>query len=135
MLKLADPANTEKSGLKYSAIAPPVKFETHFSGDTQRPQLEHYIAEQYQNFYGATVTDFLPVLVEMQFSCSSIAALGLRPGDSNPMFLESYLDFPVEQNIARHVKQPVFRGDIVEVGNLVATKSGASRLLFVVMTF
>jgi hypothetical protein len=66
---------------------------------------------------------------------SSAARLGMRPAASAPeLFLEQYLDRPVEQEIAARANCPVGRDGIVEICNLAADQRGASRHLFVLLT-
>ena len=50
------------------------------------------------------------------------------------LFLEHYLDGPVETEIGARTGRPVARGSIVEVGNLASTDAGAARALIVAMT-
>lgn len=63
------------------------------------------------------------------------AALGVRCGQQGALFLEHYLDVPVEHCIAEHSggSQPS-RGLIAEVGNLAAVGAGHARLLIVALT-
>ena len=51
---------------------------------------------------------------------------GWRCAADAPLFLESYLDAPVETAVAKLAGHPVERSRIVEVGNLAAARAGAS---------
>ena len=53
---------------------------------------------------------------------------------SGPLFLEQYLDVPLEQAIGERAGHAVARSQIVEVGNLAAAHAGAARALIVSMT-
>jgi len=55
-----------------------------------------------------------------------IAATGWRPASSETLFLERYLDMPIEQAMAELADQPVQRERIAEVGNLAGEKPGSS---------
>jgi hypothetical protein len=48
------------------------------------------------------------------------AALGVRFADQEALFLETYLDAPVEAVVSRVMKRPVSRERIVEIGCLAA---------------
>ncbi len=49
-----------------------------------------------------------------------LAALGYRRADGEPLFLERYLDEPVEQAVGAALGRPVARSGIVEIGNFAA---------------
>lgn len=128
------PSLHRTAALLHRSRATDVQFELHTEASADRDRLQHYIAEHYQQIHGARVTEFLPLLLAMQNGETPLAALGLRPGGCGPMFLEHYLDNRIEQTIAERARQPVFRGNMIEIGNLVATSPGSSQLLFVVLT-
>ena len=48
------------------------------------------------------------------------AALGYRRAHAGPLFLEAYLDHPVEQLVGARLTRTVAREQIVEIGNLAA---------------
>ena len=58
------------------------------------------------------------------------AIAGLRFAGRSALFLELYLDRPVEQAVARRFLEPVDRGQVVEIGNLVSMLPGAAAMLF-----
>ena len=121
------------------AILPPPVVTTgagfHLScpGDAAREEVEHYIAAVFAATYGARIHSFLPLLLSQRGADGINAALGLRRADSGPLFLEQYLDQPVERQLARATGAPVVRRDIVEIGNLVSTSRGSSRALFLML--
>lgn len=53
------------------------------------------------------------------------AALGYRRADCGPLFLERYIDQPIEELLAPRFSRPVNRADIVEIGNLAADNAPA----------
>jgi len=110
------------------------EFSLHSGRSPHRNQLETYIAERYEQAHNASISSFMPILLEMTREGESQAALGLRPGHHRPMFLEQYLDSPIEQQIAKFSKQPIDRCALIEVGNLAVTHRGAGLLLFVILT-
>lgn len=96
----------------------------HTAGDAARPEVEAFIAAVYRARFGAEVRHFAPVLVALRGPDGAlIAAAGTRPAADGPLFLERYLDAPVEQ----HLGAP--RQRIVEVGHLAAVQAGAGRRL------
>lgn len=112
---------------------PAHRFELTAAGDPGRAGVEAYIAQRFSETYGARIHSFLPQLLSLHVGGVLGAALGLRRADSGTLFLERYLDRPVEQQLAGATGQPVARADIVEIGNLVSTSRGSSRLLFLML--
>ncbi len=100
---------------------------THVDGASpRRPETEAFIRDVFARRYGATVNSFAPQLVLFEENGRPIAATGWRAADGQPLFLERYLDRPIEQVMAGLAGQPVERARIVEVGNLAADKAGSS---------
>jgi len=56
--------------------------------------------------------------------------VGIRAAAESPLFLEQYLDAPVEQAVARAYRTPIDRDQIVEIGNLAGNVPGLAYLLF-----
>ncbi len=113
---------------------PVIQFDLHSPGSMERVALETYIASQYKRAYRARISSFMPSLLSMNRAERFEAAVGVRPAQDDSLFLETYLDKPVEQEIGTLAKRPVDRRKVIEVGNLVATAKGGSQLLFVLMT-
>lgn len=63
-----------------------------------------------------------------------IAAFGLRPAKNERLFLESYLNGPIEVVMRSRLGKDVNREDVIEVGNLSALYPGASRWVIVALT-
>jgi len=101
-------------------------------GAPRRKEAEAFIHRRFAERYGATVSAFAPNLVLFEEAGRLVAATGWRAAGHESLFLERYLDEPIEQSIASISPQPVARERIVEVGNLAADKAGGS--LFVVLT-
>jgi hypothetical protein len=102
----------------------------HDEGTPDREQVEHYIHDRFARAYEAQVGHFMPVLLALRHHHTVVGALGLRPAAEGPLFLEQYLDQPVEQSLAAALRQPVPRDGIIEIGNLAADHHGASLMLF-----
>lgn len=108
-------------------------FMLHSEAGAERSIVEQYIAAKFKQSHGASIEKFLPFILEMRSDDSIDAAIGLRPGHFKPMFLEQYLDGPVEQQIAQFSNRPIDRSSLIEVGNLVVTKRAAGLILFLVV--
>lgn len=95
-----------------------------------RAAFEHFIAARFGRAYGARVTHFLPHLLGVRDGLARWqAAAGYAVASGQPLFLEQYLDGPIEFTIAATLGRPVARASIVEVGNLAAISAGMARVL------
>lgn len=99
----------------------------------ERCTLEAQIAERFANQYSARLSHFLPLLLSLRQNEYLTTVVGLRPAGREDLYLERYLDSPVEQAVSRVAQVPVERDALVEIGNLVSVKRGASYLLFAVL--
>ena len=91
------------------------------AGEAGRESLERFVATAFERAHGAHVQSFMPSLLGLEdWSGTLRCALGLRGAGPGHLFLEQYLDRPIEQAIASgaRLQGPVDRGSIVEVGNL-----------------
>ncbi|MDX9707743.1 MAG: thermostable hemolysin, partial [Azospira sp.] len=91
-------------------------------GDARRGEAEAFVRDIFAHHYGATVNSFAPNLMLLEADGQVIAATGWRGAGSESLFLERYLDMPIEQAMATLADQPVERSRIAEVGNLAAEK-------------
>lgn len=113
------------------STAPLGKLEVLTPGDAARAGLEQFISGIYAKRFGARVRQFAPHLVGLRDAHSGawVAAAGFRQAGQSPLFLERYLDAPIESILSQHRGRPVARQGIVEVGHLSAARPGAGRLL------
>lgn len=96
----------------------------------ERTALERFIARRYRQVHGARIRHFMPELFGLYDTHNALtAAFGLRHAASAPLFLETYLDAPVEAVIAQQTARPIDREQVVEIGNLAGASPGALRLL------
>lgn len=93
---------------------------------SRRAEAESFIRGVFAHHYGATVTSFAPQLLILEDRQRIVAAAGWRDARTETLFLERYLDAPVEQAMAQLADQSVARARLVEVGNLAADKPGGS---------
>lgn len=96
------------------------------AGTPGRPVAEAFIASTFRTRYGATLRGFTPNLVVLERAGDICAAAGWRCAGDEALFLETYLDHPVEQLIGRLAGHAVARHSIVEVGHLSSARSGGS---------
>ena len=93
-----------------------------------RAELERFIAERFRATYGAQVSHFCAHLLGSRDEAGVLrAAAGYTPAGSGALYLENYLDRPVEAALAALTGEQVPRAGIVEVGNLVASGGGCGR--------
>ncbi|MBK1715384.1 hypothetical protein CKO43_21755 [Rubrivivax gelatinosus] len=91
-----------------------------------RHQVEALVRRVYRERYRAEVREFAPAMVGLHDSAGAlVAAAGYRPARDGALFLERYLDAPVEALLG----EPVERARIVEVGHLAAARAGEGRRL------
>ena len=115
-------------------LNPAPAFQAHLPGSPERARVENYIATQFRSVHGATIHDYMPVLLTMGCHGLTTAATGVRAAATQPLFLEQYLSAPVERAVGELAGHRVTRNSVAEIGNLVATQGGSSYLLFMVLT-
>jgi len=98
-----------------------------------RQELEAFVAGKFEHQHGARIDHFLPYLLGLRRSDRPGAVVGLRPADESELFVERYLDVPVEQAISQAFMTPVDRLRVVEIGNLAASMPGTACALFAVL--
>ncbi|MQP68088.1 hypothetical protein GE253_22480 [Niveispirillum sp. SYP-B3756] len=100
----------------------------HFAPERRR--VEAMIRQTYAQIYGGDIAVTHPMLMSLRDANDRIlAGVGFRPASTGPLFLETYLDHPVEALIPGGPQRPA----IVEIGNLAAAEPGASYLLFMAL--
>ena len=99
----------------------------------RRREAEAFVRDVFARRYGADVAAFAPNLVVLEQQGRVVAAAGWRGADSGPLFLERYLDVPIEDVLEKLAGHPVQRSRVVEVGNLAADRNGASVQVILLM--
>ena len=103
--------------------------------EARRRAVEDFVRERFAAHYQARVRHFMPRLFALEAADGSLhGAVGCRGAAEQGLFLERYLDEPVESVIARRTGERVEREGIVEVGNLAAHGAGTARLLIIALT-
>jgi len=97
---------------------------------TDRAEIEQFIGEVFRQAYGAKLRRFKPCLMSLRDRDNRlVAACGFRSATHGALFLETYLDRPIEAVLAEHAGLPVRRCEIVEVGNFSVIEPGMARYL------
>jgi Thermostable hemolysin len=85
----------------------------------RRAEVQAFIADAYQRVFDADIRDFYPSLIALHRSDDQLqGAAGARHADGQHLFLEQYLDIPIEQAIRLFAGIDVGRTKVVELGNL-----------------
>lgn len=92
----------------------------------RRGDAESFVRHAFARRFGASVPAFAPNLMLLEADERIVAVAGWRPAASDALFLERYLDAPIERAVSHLAGHAVPRQRIVEVGNLAAGKLGGS---------
>lgn len=115
------------------APAESVRFHVVDGASSRRPAVEAFIRGVYAMHYGAHVTTWKPTLVCNEQDGHIHAAAGYRAAGDEPLFLERYLDCPIEVALAAATGATVFRDHIVEVGHFASMRAGAGKPLMIAL--
>lgn len=118
-------------GAARSGAAP--QFSVCLPNDPDRAEVESFIREVYERRFGARLQGFMPVLACLRDATGIVAAAGYRDAGQSPLFLERYLDAPVEALLSRGQGIAPAREAIVEVGHLAAVRAGEGRRLILLL--
>lgn len=103
---------------------------TTFACDREHPrraELERYVQQVFSAKHGARVKSFMPTLLALQGGGGQVCGVaGYRFATHESLFLERYLDVPIEAAIRTATHASVSRADIVEVGNLASLRCKAA---------
>jgi len=118
--------NEQQIRNRVSPNTPPLS-AVHLDADSaRRGEAEQFIRTIFEQRYGARVSVFAPRLLMLEQAGRTVAVAGWRGADAEPLFLESYLDTPIETALHTLTGQTLHREQIVEVGNLASEKAGGS---------
>lgn len=96
----------------------------------ERAALERFIAERFLLAHGARIVHFCAHLLGLRDSHGRWqAAAGYTPAASSRLYLEHYLDRPVEEMLAAAAGERIAREAVAEVGNLATAAAGMGRAL------
>lgn len=102
----------------------------HSRASEDRRKLEEFIRSEFLDHFSAEITEFMPSLVGLYGAEDSVlAAVGCRSAHDERLFLETYMDQPVETVMSRKLGVAVGREEIVEVGSLAARNGRAAMFI------
>jgi len=102
---------------------------------SERQQVIDYVRQTFRRVYNADPMSFMPHFIRVRDNKNNYkAVIGYRDAEYQRLYLEAYLDEPIEAAISRHVGFPVDRASIVEVGNLAEAAAGDARLAIIAAT-
>ena len=105
-----------------------VRFSKYDAAD--REEIERFIIDSLHHTYGADIKRFKPYLMSLRdHDGRLIAVCGLHSAATEKLFLENFLERPIEALLSVHTGKPVKRGDIVEIDNFSVVDLGMSRHL------
>jgi hypothetical protein len=133
----ADAATDVAGGVDTSALNARLAqvFDVREHCAAERGEIEAFIRQCFVAAHDARIGHFMPRLFSLRASRGDlIAAFGLRAASSSRLFLETYLDRPIEDQLQLALGEAVRREEIIEVGNLSALYPGAARWLIVALT-
>jgi len=78
------------------------------------------ICRKYREVFGASIQPAFASWQETGASGKTSAALGYRRAGADPLFLEAYLDAPVEDLVSERLGRSIAREAIVEIGNFAS---------------
>lgn len=96
------------------------------AGTPRHAAAEAFVTKVFRDHYQAAPQNFTPNFVVLERDEQILAAAGWRCAADERLFLESYLDRPVETLVSGLAGHPVSRARIVEVGHLAVTQRGGS---------
>ncbi len=105
------------------------------SGDPAREECEQFVRDVFRRSYGADIDSFMPHLIEVRDRNGHLSAVaGYRDAEHHKLFLEVYMDEPIEVALSRYLGRPIERKSIVEVGNLAEANPGDARMAIIAAT-
>ncbi|ALX96912.1 MULTISPECIES: thermostable hemolysin [Serratia] len=107
-------------------------YQLSFAEDhDHRALLQAYIQHEYGRQFNALIPHFLPYLLGMYRADGVlVGACGLNRADNAPLYLERYLDAPIEEVVATQTGTILPRNRLVEIGNFACSESGNARIMF-----
>jgi len=84
-----------------------------------RKELESRIRTGFGQHFQACIEGFMPELAVYRHASSAEGVIGIRNAGDEPLFLESYLDRPIELAVRQLAGTSVQRSQIAEVGQFV----------------
>jgi len=99
--------------------------------DACRYEVEQFIAAVFYQSYQAKIDSFMPELIALRDQNGVLmAAFGIHQASAGALFLEQYIDQPIEALFSEKLRLPIAREAITSIGNLaVANPRNAAILI------
>ncbi|PTS87058.1 hypothetical protein DBR41_25940 [Pseudomonas sp. HMWF010] len=118
---------------RFTSVEPRV-ISIHHLMQPERRRVEAYIERAYAQAFNGKIRRHYPTLMSVQDAAGQIhGAVGFRQAASGALFLEQYLDEPIEAAIDRKSGETVCRSSVAEIGSLASESAGASLFLFLAL--
>ncbi|MFZ3088955.1 MAG: thermostable hemolysin [Methylotenera sp.] len=99
-----------------------IKAATSDSSAPDRREIEQFIHDVFAKTYGANVQHFMPQLISLRDEHGElVAAFGIRNAAESLLFLEQYMDAPIETVLSNRFNKTILRNQITEFGNLAVS--------------
>ncbi|WP_374536450.1 thermostable hemolysin [Chitinimonas taiwanensis] len=100
------------------------------------PDIFPFVRARFQAVHEARIIRLLPEQFTVRAADGQLlATAGLQSAERGGLFLEHYLNQPVEMAVAQALNRPVARADIVELGNLAAQGGHTHSLILAMMRY
>lgn len=140
MLEAPPPILQQRAGEDLRTLGESLQLTAVRAGEPGRAELEAYVQARFASKHGAQVRSFMPTLVAFRNRRGELSGVtGIRGADESPLYLEHYLDQPIEARLlaALRAQSPdwsvdrggiraIRRDEIVEVGNLAGASCRAA---------
>ena len=118
---------------RFTSVEPRV-ISIHHCFRPERRRVEAYIEATYAEAFNGRIRAHYPTLMSVQDAEGEIhAAVGFRLAKDEPLFLERYLDDPVEVALSGGSDPVATRAEVAEIGSLASRSAGASLFLFMAL--
>ncbi|MBL4681474.1 MAG: thermostable hemolysin [Pseudomonadales bacterium] len=92
-------------------------------GEVTHGNVNKLISKAYAKHFQCDLRHFLPSSFSLVSSNEVVACTGFQSADHSELFLEQYLDKPIEQALSIAMDSSIERKDIVEIGGFAVTSS------------
>ncbi len=98
--------------------------------DPTRVELEAFVSERFYKVHHAQIKHFMPKLLSLRDAGQQLRAVcGLRHAHEEALFLECYLNSPIEKVLSAQTGTSIARHEILEIGNLAILEPACIRSL------
>ena len=117
--------------MRLMSAEPSWAVSVHRPEDPARERVERFLESAYARAFDSSLRRHFPILLSVEDGSGEVqAAAGIRFARDQALYLEQYLDDPIEVAGAQALQQGVARDEIAEVGNLSSESPIASLRLF-----